>query len=357
MVIEDRLLSPAASPSERAAPVERQPRPRSFDEFVGQHAFKEKLSIYVESARARGAALDHVLLCGPPGVGKTTMARLLAEAMGSAFVDCTAPNITRIAEVAERLTALRQGDVLFVDEIHRLPRLVEEFLYPAMEDFVMDIPHGKGAGATSLRIAVPPFTLVGATTRSGLLSQPFRDRFGITQTFELYPVDELREIVEWRAERLSIPIELEGARELASRSRGTPRTAGRLLDRVRDYAVVRASGRITLEVSREALSLLDIDGLGLDALDRRLLRVLIEAPHPVGVRTLAVSLGEEPDTVESVLEPFLIQAGLILRTPRGRIATDRARRHLGYPVAARPSQAVLPLGALDEDEDEVGSRA
>lgn len=342
-MIDERIVTARPLEAEGAredAPVSggRPLRPVHFDDFVGQSRFKQKIAIFIESAKGRCEALDHVLLCGPPGLGKTTMSHLIAGAMGRQLVITSGPALERAGDLAAILSNLESGDVLFIDEIHRLPRVVEEYIYVAMEDYAIDVVLGKGPGARSIRLDLPPFTLVGATTRSGLLSAPFRDRFGIVHNFEFYEPAELESIVARSAARLAVPLEDDGAREIARRSRGTPRVANRLLRRVRDFAEVRAGGKITLPVAQEALELLQVDTLGLHATDVRLMRLLLEdyASHPVGVKTLAVSLGEEPDTVEEVLEPFLIQAGLLMRTPKGRVATSKAYRHFGVP---RPDAA------------------
>ncbi len=311
-------------------------RPATLSEFAGQAKVKELLEIYIAAARERGEALDHVLLSGPPGLGKTTLAHVIARELGVNIRVTSGPAIERPGDLAALLTNLEERDVLFIDEIHRLSRAVEEVLYPAMEDYALDIVLGKGPGARALRLVLPRFTLVGATTRAGMLTSPLRDRFGVNARLDFYGTAELQAIVERAARLLGVPLDAEGAAEIAARSRGTPRVANRLLRRLRDYAQVRAGGVITGPVAREGLAMLEVDALGLDETDRRVLTAIIVKfdGGPVGLDTLAASTGEEPDTIEDVCEPFLLQAGFIQRTPRGRVATAAAYEHLG--LARRP---------------------
>ena len=309
-------------------------RPRTLEEYIGQEKTKNTLRIYIEAAKQRHDALDHVLFYGPPGLGKTTLSGIIANEMGTHLKVTSGPAIEKPGEMAAILNNLQEGDVLFVDEIHRLNRQVEEVLYPAMEDFAIDIIIGKGASARSIRLDLPRFTLVGATTRAGLLSAPLRDRFGVVHHLEFYSQQELTTIVIRSAQVLGVEIDPKGAAEIAKRSRGTPRLANRLLKRVRDFAQVKYDGKITLEVANFALDLLEVDSYGLDKLDRRILQTMIRnfQGGPVGLETLAAAIGEDAGTLEDVYEPYLLQNGFLGRTPRGRIATAAAYEHLGYPI-------------------------
>jgi len=334
MAIENDTLTrivaaKTASPQEEA--LERALRPRRLDEYIGQEKIREQLGIFIEAAKRRNEALDHVLLFGPPGLGKTTLSHILAHELGVNLRQTSGPVLERPGDLAALLTNLEPRDVLFIDEIHRLSPIVEEILYPALEDFQIDIMIGEGPAARSVKIDLPPFTLVGATTRAGMLTNPLRDRFGIVARLEFYAPHELTRIVARSAQLLSIKVEPEGATEIARRSRGTPRIANRLLRRVRDFAEVRANGDVTRAVADAALSMLDVDPSGLDVMDRKLLSTVLDkfGGGPVGVDNLAAAIGEERDTIEDVLEPYLIQQGFLQRTSRGRVATALAYRHFG----------------------------
>jgi len=311
--------------------IENSLRPENLDEYIGQAKVKENLKVYIEAAKQREETLDHVLLFGPPGLGKTTLACIIANEMDVNVKITSGPVIEKPGEMAAILNNLQEGDVLFIDEIHRLHRQVEELLYPAMEDYAIDIVIGKGASAKSIRLDLPKFTLVGATTRAGMLTPPLRDRFGVVDRLDFYSVDELKRIILRSAQVIKVEIDKEGAMELARRSRGTPRLANRLLKRVRDFAQVKYDGKITKEVADFALDLLDVDKLGLDNTDREILITMIEkfGGGPVGVDTIATTIGEDSETVEEVYEPYLVQNGFILRTPRGRVASEKAYKHLG----------------------------
>lgn len=328
---EEGLLAGPPGPDEEA--FEAGLRPRTLDEFVGQDDLKERLSILIEAARGRGETLDHVLFSGPPGLGKTTLAAILADAMSAQFRVTSGPALERAGDLAAILSNLQRGDVMFIDEVHRLPRAVEEILYTAMEDFQLDIVVGKGAGATSIRLELPPFTLIGATTRVGRVSAPLRDRFGYVARIDYYRPEELERIVVRSARLLDIPVDGAGSHAIARRSRGTPRIANRLLRRVRDYAAVRAGGAIDAATAEVALEVFEVDAAGLDRVDRAILEAVIHkfGGGPVGLSTLAIAVSEETQTVEDAYEPFLLQMGFLQRTPRGRIATALAYRHLGLP--------------------------
>ena len=338
----ERLVS--AEFTEDDLEIDRSLRPRLLDEYLGQTRVKENLSVLIEAARGRDEPLDHVLLSGPPGLGKTTLAQVITNELGVKLKTTSGPAIERAGDLAAILTNLEERDVLFIDEIHRLNRAVEEVLYPAMEDFTLDIVIGKGPAARSIRLELPRFTLIGATTRTGLLTGPLRDRFGMAFRLDYYSPDELRAIVVRSAGILGVEVDGEGAAEIARRGRGTPRLANRLLKRVRDFAQVRHDGRINEDIAAEALAFFEVDHLGLDTMDNRILTTLAStfAGRPVGLNTLASAVGEESDTLEDVYEPYLLQLGLLMRTPKGRQATTRAYEHLGLtPPAGAPDQAGL----------------
>jgi Holliday junction DNA helicase RuvB len=345
MIETDRLVSAKQADSPDEAGIEQRLRPARLTDYVGQKPVREQMEIFISAARKRAEALDHVLLFGPPGLGKTTLAHIIANEMGATLRQTSGPVLERAGDLAALLTNLQPNDVLFIDEIHRLSPVVEEILYPAMEDYQIDIMIGEGPAARSIKLELPPFTLIGATTRAGLLTSPLRDRFGIVQRLEFYNVDDLRHIVGRSAGILGVEAEAEGIQAIARRSRGTPRIANRLLRRSRDYAEVKGRGVLTGRIAEDALIMLNVDEEGFDNLDRRLLTAIIErfAGGPVGIDALAAAIGEERGTIEDVLEPFLIQQGFLARTPRGRVATRRTWLHLGLapPASTDPQRGMF----------------
>ncbi len=351
MDFENRIVDTSYTPMDVDTEVSL--RPKTLGDYVGQAKAKDNLKIYIDAAKIRGESLDHVLLYGPPGLGKTTLSNIIASEMGVNIRTTSGPAIEKQGDLAALLTNLSEGDVLFIDEIHRLPRTVEEILYPAMEDYALDIIVGKGPSARSIRIPLARFTLIGATTRAGQLTQPLRDRFGVVLKLELYTPEELATIVTRSAEILNVDIDASGAMEIASRSRGTPRIANRLLKRVRDFATVKADGKISEAIAKEALAAQEIDELGLDNTDRRMLDAIIKfyGGGPVGLDTLAATVGEEAITLEDVYEPYLMQIGFLARTPRGRCVTRLAYEHLGIPYNAKPDAQSIQTTIFDNGEE------
>ena len=341
---EDGLLVANSTGEEQMS--EPMLRPRSLDEFVGQPKIKERLAISMEASEKLGRPLDHLLLSGPPGLGKTTLARIVAYETGAQLRSTSGPAVERPGDLAAILSGLEYGDVLFIDEIHRLPRVVEEVLYSAMEDFALDIVVGKGPAAQSLRLGLPPFTLVGATTRIGTVTAPLRDRFGMVDRLDYYDPDDLEQIVVRSATIFGVPLTARGARRIATRSRGTPRIANRLLARVSEYAIARSDGRVDARTAMEGLAIWEVDDMGLDKVDRFILDAIVSkfGGGPVGLTTLAIAVGEEPETIEAAYEPFLVQQGLVSRTPRGRVATPRTYQHLGLPEPGSAQGSLLDRG-------------
>ena len=347
---EERFITSTRNMSE--VEVENTLRPTSMDEYVGQEKIKNNLNIYIQAAKKRGDALDHVLLYGPPGLGKTTLSHIIANELGTNIKITSGPAIEKVADLASILSNMQRNEVLFIDEIHRLSRSVEEVLYPAMEDFALDIILGKGPGARTMRINVEPFTLIGATTKAGMLTGPLRDRFGVICRLEMYNTQELKKIITRSASILNAPIDDDASLELAKRSRGTPRIANRLLRRIRDFAEVMGSGVITNEICKKALEILEVDDLGLDFTDRVLLETIIDKFHggPVGLNTLSAATGEDANTIEDVYEPYLLQLGFIARTPRGRVVLPNAYKHLGKKISAKNQEYIKLFVESEEDE-------
>ncbi|MAD74133.1 MAG: Holliday junction branch migration DNA helicase RuvB [Rheinheimera sp.] len=332
MIEADRMIQGTATREDEV--IDRAIRPKTLADYTGQQHVREQMAIFIEAARGRGDPLDHLLIFGPPGLGKTTLAMIVANEMGVNIKSTSGPVLEKAGDLAALLTNLEQNDVLFIDEIHRLSPVVEEILYPAMEDYQLDIMIGEGPAARSIKLELPPFTLIGATTRAGALTSPLRDRFGIVQRLEFYKVDELSDIIQRSAHYLNLTLDKEAATEIARRSRGTPRIANRLLRRVRDYAQVKSDGTVSVAVAAQALQMVDVDAEGFDYMDRKLILAIIDKfmGGPVGLDNLAAAIGEEKETIEDVLEPFLIQQGFIQRTPRGRIASPRAYQHFGFDL-------------------------